>query len=88
MPITILPEWESLTNAAIAAMLEVSPTAVMYARRRAKGHCERCDTPAVPGERLCVAHEAAITAKRRRRGGHMPWKPGTRGRPPKFTSGL
>jgi hypothetical protein len=81
-PMQIPPEYASLSPAAVARLLQCSPTAVRMARRRAAGHCERCDTPAAPGSIYCARHALQITEARRTRTGTHPWQPGRRGRPP------
>jgi uncharacterized paraquat-inducible protein A len=85
MSLIIPPDLANLSNAKIATRLGCTPTAVMYARRRAAGLCERCKAPVAPGgSTVCEACESAIDLKRRKRLGHNPWKPGGKGRPPKF----
>lgn len=83
MPITILPEWFELTNAEIAAKLDCTPTAVMYARRRAAGVCERREGVRLMGHNLCLKHAVEVARTRRRRSGSKAWTRGGRGRPPK-----
>jgi hypothetical protein len=46
------------------------------------GLCERCETRAMEGKRHCWFHVAQIDEARRKRTGHKPWQPGSRGRPP------
>jgi len=49
----------------------------------AKGLCRRCRKPRTQYAILCdVCQEKARVAQRARLG-HQPWKPGSRGRPPK-----
>lgn len=72
-----------LSNSEIARRLNVSPTAVMYARREALGLCRRCAKPALPaGTALCAKHRDLVNRADRKRKGYKPWKPGKRGRPP------
>lgn len=80
--IEIPQEWMKETNCEIARRLNVSPTAVMYARRRLLGKCLRCKRKAEPGTQHCPKHRKAINAAKRQRKGHKPWRPGGRGRPP------
>jgi hypothetical protein len=82
MSIIILPEWAELTHTQIAAKLGCSTTAVLYARRRAAGLCERCSSPAADGSAMCLKHGLATARARRKRTGAKPWKPGRPGRPP------
>lgn len=83
MKVVILPEWASLTNAQVATKVGCTSTAVMYARRRAVGLCERCSSPALEGHKLCLTHGVAAAKTRRKRTSSKAWVPGGRGRPPK-----
>ena len=81
--IHILPEWAHLTHAEVAAKLKVSRQAVLYARRRAAGLCERCGGPAEAGSPFCSDHRKKQTTAARKRKGFKPWRPGGVGRPPR-----
>jgi hypothetical protein len=81
--INIPPEMLDQPNTKIAAHLGVSATAVLYARRRLKGLCERCGRKAITGVRHCAKHRREINKNNRKRAGHKQWKPGGRGRPPR-----
>lgn len=73
---------ETLTDSKLASMLGCSRTAILYARRRAAGLCERCTSPAEDGKAYCLRHSVALARARRKRMGNRPWKPGRPGRPP------
>jgi hypothetical protein len=84
MRIIILPEWANLNNSQVAAKLGCTPTAVLYARRRAAGLCERCLCPATAGSAYCLKHSRSLGRARRKRMGQKAWKAGAPGRPPKI----
>lgn len=75
-------ELAHLPDAQIAAKLNVSRTAVLYAKRRRDGKCERCGKTPIEGSRFCGKHTKKLRAYHRKRRGHKAWKPGGRGRPP------
>ena len=79
--IHIPSEWLDKTNVEIAELLNVTPQAVLYAKRRALNLCERCGKTATDG-RYCARHAKALRKYHRKRHGHRAWKPGGRGRPP------
>jgi hypothetical protein len=60
MHIIILPEWANLTNSQVAAKLGCTPTAVLYARRRAAGLCERCQTNRVSGKLILECYNLTV----------------------------
>lgn len=80
--ITIPTEWLNDSNVEIARRLGVSPTAILYARRRMQNLCERCGKPALPSLRNCAKHRANVNKRSRRLKGHKPWRQGGPGRPP------
>ncbi len=72
----------TLTDSKLASMRGCSRTAILYARRRAAGLCERCTSPAEDGKAYCLRHSIALARARRKRMGNQAWTPGGRGRPP------
>jgi hypothetical protein len=81
--VQIPADMAGLKDAEIAAALNVSRTAVLYARRRAAGVCERCGKPrSATSTAFCAKHAKKVIAEARKRHGNKPWRPGGRGRPP------
>ena len=81
--IEIPPQYEALSPAAVAKLLQVSISAITQARRRTAGLCRYCDQPALDGLTVCAAHRTQRNSTTRQRTGSAPWKAGGRGRPPK-----
>lgn len=77
IPTDLLP----LPDAEIAKRLEVSKQYVVQLRRRMRGLCAYCNSPAEPGIRECAKHQKRRLKNQREAKGHKPWKPGNPGRP-------
>jgi hypothetical protein len=84
--IKLTPKLAKLSNAELARRFGVTPTAIVFARRKAMGLCTVCASPAVEGRRFCtdcqVARRTYMRNRDRKRYGWKPWEPGKKGRPP------
>lgn len=76
-------EYLALSPAETAKALGVTVEAIKQQRRRDKGFCAYCDTPALEGMTLCEVHRTQRIRSGRARAGSNPWKLGGPGRPPR-----
>ncbi len=82
-------EYLTLSDKEIAKRLGISKQYVSMLRKIMRGTCVRCQEPAAPGARECLKHARKRQRQARKRMGHKPWKPGSRGRPPAaFSDGI